>query len=566
MKKVLALILALAMVMALAACGGGGETSKSNGGDVSNGGAESSEPGGEDEQPGGEDEQPGGEQTGYLRDNITVGISSDGGTLDPLASFVNWGKAAMGSLTFEGLISLDYDYNVYYEIAKEITQVDETHWHLEIWDSVVDTYGNKITIDDVIWGYQNAIDTGNQGAIPKFDHWEKEDDYSATMVLSEAFVAGDFEKHFGNVKVLSEDTYKNVCGGDMTTNPIGSGPYKLAENGYTVGTEVILEADENYWGIAVGLTDPNSEYYNPLVVQNFKTITYKVIQDASSRAIALDMGTVDVVDSLEATDLANLDTERFNLIDLPQRPPVAFVLNASGNGPGGSIMTNQAFRQAICYALDNAAIAEKLGIPTTLAYSIQPNQVDTPDSWKNERDYYNFDLEKCADLLEEAGYNGETITLMYVSDTVANTVATYMQSQLKAAGISLEPLQLDQTTANEYQYDATKWDLRLATLGGGAYVAQTIKAWWSEDVAQHFSNGENSSCVADEELDALYVKVNADSVTTEDIEAWGEYFDEKAYGYAICSYSNQTACSNELQSVYLTTSGALNLNAFVLAE
>lgn len=544
MKKALALILVLVMILSLVACGGGNSKQSTN--PPSNNEASSNN----NNKASDDGEVVAGK---YVKDNINVAISADGGTFDPFANFVNWGSASMTSLIYQGLIQTDYDYNVYYEIAKEITQIDELHWQVVIWDCVYDTANAHITIDDVIWGYEQVIATGNKGAISKFVKLEKVDDYTAIMELSQPFGDGDFEKHFGNVKVLSKATYE-AQGNDMTTTPIGTGPYVL--DSYTVGSEVVLRANENYWG-------NNVEQNNPFAAQNFETITYKIIQDASSRAIALEMGTVDVCDAMDAMDISNIDTSKYNLITQPQRPPVAFVMNASAD----SELSSLELRQAILYGLDNDAIAAALAVPATAVYGIQPGMVDAPESWTTGEghEYYNYDPEKAAELIAASGYNGETITLMYVSSTANDGAAIMMQSQMKELGVNIELMTLDQTTAMEYQYDSTKWDIRLATMGGGAYLSQTLKSWWSEDSAQHFSNGENIAMVPDAELDTLYVALK-DDVNDETITAWVDYFDSMAYGYAICSFANQTACAGDLQSVYLTPQGAVVPNTFILAE
>lgn len=548
-KKALALILSLTMALSLAACGSSAATEGSSTAEKTEAAASEKE-----QSEGEKEEAPAAEAAGgYLKDNINVALSADGGTFDPFASFVNWGSASMCNLIFQGLIQIDYDYNIYYEMAKDISQIDDTHWQVEIWDCIYDTAGNQITIDDVIWGYDQIIASGNAGAVPKFVALEKVDEYTAVMELSEPFDDGDFSKHFGNVKVLSKKTYEDN-GSDMTTNPIGTGPYVL--DSYTVGSEVVLRADENYWGNKVELDDPFG-------AQNYETITYQIIQDASSRAIALEMGTVDIVDSMEATDIANLDTSKFNLIELPQRPPVAFIINASEQ----SVLSSKELRQAILYGLDNEEIAAALGVPASVAYGIQPNMVDAPKSWTTGegRDYYNYDADKAAELLAASGYNGETITLMYVSSTISDATAIMIQSQMKKLGVTVELLSIDQTTAMEYQYDASKWDIRLATLGGGAYMSQTVKTWWSQDIAQHVQNNENSSMVPDATLDELYVNLKNDA-SEENINAWAEYFDDMAYGYAICSFANQTACAGDLQSVILASTGSVAPNTFVLAE
>lgn len=541
MKKIIALVLALAMTLALAACGNGGTDPT----DTSNDNPPATNPSGGPEPT-----------TGYLKDNLNVAISNDGGTFDPFASFVNWGSAVMTPLIFQGLIQTDYDYNIYYVMAKDISQVDDLHWKIQIWDCINDTEGNHITIDDVIWGYEQVIASGNIGAIPKFDKIEKaDDDYTAIMTLKEPFGDGDYSSHFGNVKVLSKACYE-AHDNDMTTTPVGTGPYMLADpkNDYVVGSTVKLTANENYWAKDLDLDDPFS-------AQNFRTITYKVYQSAASRAIALEMGEVDVCDAMDALDIQNLDTSKFNLIDLPQRPPVAFVMNASEDSPLHSLE----LRQAILYALDNATIASALGIPSEPVYALQPFLVDSPAEWSTGRDYYNYDPDKAKELVDASGYNGETIHLMYVDSTANTSAATMMQSELGKVGINVQMDQVDQMAAMQYQYDSTRWDIRLATLGGGAYLSQVLKTWWSGDSMQHLEGDKNVALVPDAKLDELFITLR-DDPSEANIKAWNDYFESVAYGYAICSVTNQTACIGELKSTVLTPQAAIAPNAFVLAN
>lgn len=548
-KKVLATLLALCMVLGLmAGCGNNSNEEASN--PPAENSQEVQQPSGGDEQ---QEQQP-STDGGYLGDNITVASSSDGGTFDPFASFVNWGEAAMAQLLFEGLIGLDFDYNVYYVMAKSIEQVDDTHWQVTLWDSITDINGNNITIDDVIWSYQQYIDGGNIGGIPKFVEWQKDDTYVGTMVLSEAFGDGDYEKHFGNVKVLSQKAYEQDCGGDMTTNPVGTGPYKLKD--YTAGSEVVLEANEEYWALGLDID-------NPFAAQNFKTITYEIIQDASARAIALKSGAVDVCDAMDSIDIDNLDLNEYRLLSLPVRAPVAIVLNANEESP----LSDLNLRQGILYGIDNDMLAEGIPVPATVCYGLQPLMVDTPDSWLTGREYYDYDPAKAQELIEASSYNGETLTLMYITDSMAEAAATIIQSQLAELGVKIEQLSIDQTTANDYQYDPTKFDIRLATLGGGAYMSQTTKGWWYADGTQHYPEGSkwNFSLVPDETLDGLYEALKADN-SEENINAWADYFDSMAYGYAFCYYSKQTACSINYDATVVGNSGASVVpNAMVLA-
>ncbi|MBE5915700.1 MAG: ABC transporter substrate-binding protein [Pseudobutyrivibrio ruminis] len=540
-KKILSLLLVATLAIGVTACG---QSASSNDASSEGKASESAD--------------------GYLKDTVTVALSADGGTFDPYGSFVNWGQASMLELVYQGLVSTDYDYNVYYQVAKRIEQVDDYTWEVEIWDSVKDTNGNQITMDDVIWCYDQVIASGNAGAIPKFDHWEKIDDYTGQMILSEPFGAGDYEKHFSNAKILSQATYEEL--GDMTQNPVGSGPYML--DSYVVNSEVVLTVNPDFWmdGV-VDYENPDSEYYNPMIIKTAKTFKYEIIQDASSRAIALETGSVDIVDAMDASDVANLSTnDDINVVNLPQRPPVTIVMNANSE----SVLSNQSLRQAICYALDNEAIGDAIGLPYSVAYGFQPNMVDSPESWSTGegRDYYNYDVDKAASLLSEAGYNGETLTLLYVSSTANDAASIMIQSQLRAAGINVELLNVDQTIAQQYKYEPDKWDIRLEIVGGGAYLAQTTKGWWSEDIIDFLTDdlkGCNTSLVVDEELDNLYVALKDDN-SDENIAAWDEYFNEKAYAYSICSYSTQTCTAGDIELFDLATNGGLLTNCFKLTE
>lgn len=259
-----------------------------------------------------------------------------------------------------------------------------------------------------------------------------------------------------------------------------------------------------------------------------------------------------MADSLASIDIENLDTSKFNVINMSVRAPISLVLNASSD----SVLQNQALRQAVLYGIDNAALAAGLSVPAEEVYSLQPAMVDAPASWVTGegRDYYNYNPEKVAELLEEAGYNGEEIVLMYTTSTTGEEVAQIIQSQLRELGITIKLLEVDMTVGMDYQYDSTKWDIRIATLGGGAYMSQVAKSWWSEDSAQHFDNGEIIAMVPDAQADALFVALN-ENPNDETINAWGDYIQEMAYGYSICSYSNQTACVSDYQSVLMGNTG-----------
>ena len=465
-------------------------------------------------------------------DKIIVSASQDGTTFDPFAHG-RWGNCNLSNLIFQGLAYLDLEKNVHLEMAKSIEEVDDTHYNIELWDNIYDTQGNHITSADVVFCFQKSIDNGDGGAINKFDHFDVVDDYNLVWVCKEPFTIGEYEKNMCNISVVSQAAYE---GTDFTTNPIGTGPYKLKD--YTVGSTVVLVKNEDYWRLAnadaeIGIAD----------AQNFQEIEYQIIQDASSRAMALEMNSIDIADALNGSDVqyfANID--EVSAVDMPVDAAISFTFNCSDHSPCASLE----LRQAICYALDNASIVAGLEVPAEQAFGISPNLLDSPAEWKTGRPYYDFDLDKAQELVAASGYNGEELTMIYQSNTAYDGTAIMMQSQLKKIGVNLKLEAMDMTKYMMAEHDFDAFDLKLEIRGGGSYLGQVLKSWTAAEQERFYENGENNAMVADPTLDELFNNLLKDN-SAENIAAWDARFtDEMCYGYAICTYFDQTAARSNV--------------------
>lgn len=547
-KKLLSLLLAMAMCLAmLSACGSSSSSSSGSDTDAASSAASSASEGEAEEASGSADAEGEAEETdssntnadgdtivldgNYLRDEVIISLSSDGGTLDAFTRS-QWGNgAALLDLVYQKLAYEDTEGNLRWAIGESFEQVDDLTYTLTIHDNVYDSLGNHITASDVVYSFEYFIGLGNAGAINRLDHLEVVDDYTLTWYCSDEFGDGDMVKNLTNCYIVSQEAYESR---DMTTDPVGTGPYVVES--YTAGTTVILKANEDFW--MKELSDEEKADLWVYCAQNVGEIKYQIIQDSSSRAIALEMGTIDMADSLDIADIDAFEgNEDISTVPLPQTAPVAFVFNCSDDSPCG----NLAFRQAICYALDNEAIAEGLAVPATAVTGFQARLYDAPADWTSGRDYYDYDADKVAELLEEAGYNGETLTLSYSSTTATDGAALIMQSQLAAAGINVELNCLEESVLETEKYDSTKWDLRLETFGGGSYMSQVLKTFTSSDAADHLDNGQQIMFVEDTTLDDLYNAIVADP-SEANAEAWDQYFTyDNCYAYALCVYDNQTA-------------------------
>jgi len=321
---------------------------------------------------------------------------------------------------------------------------------------------------------------------------------------------------------------------------------------------VLLAVNEDFW-----MKDLPEEVRKDLWVycqQNVRYIEYQIIQEASSRAIALEMGTIDVADSIQSADIEAFQSNPdITVVKLPVDPPVAMVFNCNEVSP----TSDENLRKAICTAINNAEIAAGLSIPAYAVYGINPNMYDAPADWLTGREYYDYSLDKVKEYLAASNYGGEELVLMYNSIPAHDGSAIMIQSQLKAAGINVKLYSADMSVLITDQYDASKWDMRFQILGGGSYLSATIKYFASKDHMNDL-NGLQVMLIEDTELDELFDALDKDN-SEANIDAWDDYFTyDKCYGYGIVGYYDQTACRSDV-IVALGSHNAICPNACTFA-
>jgi peptide/nickel transport system substrate-binding protein len=124
-------------------------------------------------------------------------------------------------------------------------------------------------------------------------------------------------------------------------------------------------------------------------------------------------------------------------------------------------------REALCRALnrqDMIQVAE-LGLGQPQFSFVNPANT----KWYNpDVEKYDFDMAKAKQLLQEAGYQGGKMQVLYpTSSAPRGKIAAYMQQQLKQLGIDLEVKGLD---ANAFFVETKQknFDLAMGTWGGGS--------------------------------------------------------------------------------------------------
>lgn len=475
----------------------------------------------------------------YLRDKVTIATSDNWSVFNPYVRG-SWGSEMM---IYQTLSAVDSTGKMRLIMLKSVEEVDDMTYKCELWDFITDSEGNKFTADDVAFSMQTVIDNGSSGRISKLDHIEVTGDYTFVWHCKEPFGKGEMEAQFSRPSMVTKAGYE---GHDATNDPVGTGPYVLKE--FVAGSSIKLEANEDFW--MRNITDEAwiKENNYALNYQNVKEVDWTIIADAGSRAMALEMGTVDACKSLNSADVANYVADPslgISAINIPKTFPIKFYFNCNE----ASACSDVNLRKAFCYALDNAAIAAGLNVPAYAVYGLDPNMIDAPASWLSGegRDYYNFNQEKAKEYLEKSSYDGSNLVIIWDGEAITGEAAILMQAELEAVGIYTELYPLEITALQDVQYNWTAWDVRFGGNSMGSYLYNALRAWTHE--AQKNQLDGNLTVLGideSEEFASLYADLVADT-NDQTIEAYDDYFTfENCYAYSVCGYYEQTAAKSDV--------------------
>ena len=214
-------------------------------------------------------------------------------------------------------------------------------------------------------------------------------------------------------------------GGDLTRNPVGTGPFKFTE--WTTDSHITLERNDDYWG----------------ELPSLKTVTYRVIPEAPARFLELQTGTIDGVDNLSPDDIpaaqANSDIEVFF------RPP--FNIGYLGINRAHEPFDDLRVRQAVAMAINKAELVEALYPATAEAATqfVPPGIFGHTGGLQD----WPFDPDQAQELLAQAGYPDGFETTLWVMPVSRgyypnpDRVGEAVQANLATIGIQAEIVTYD---------------------------------------------------------------------------------------------------------------------------
>ncbi len=491
MKKTIAITMAIAMLaFSLAGCSsGGGSTQATTAAPAAETTAAS----------GGSEAAPSGEIVS-AKDSMTVVVKDDIGTFDPHDNN-NFAPSQIRRQIWETLFVRDEAGVLQPWLCESYEYEDDETIIMHIRQGVKFHNGDELKASDVLFSFKRAQQDNTTGALQVnrmvFDKCEVLDDYTLKVVTDGPYAMQLPMLENPLIVIISEKAY-NESGGDFSKAPIGTGPYKFVS--YAAGDNIVLEANEDYW-------IPGQPYV--------KNLTFRIITDASSRAIEAESGGADIVYDISANDVERVKANpNVNLLAAAGYN-TSYMLFNQNHAPLDDIRV----REAITLGMNvPQAIDIAYGTFGQVASGVVSPGVE---GRKEDLVMPTQDIEKAKALLAEAGYaNGLTLEIICEnSNQQRMDFCEAAQAQLKEIGIELVPHFLD---SNDWLQKTVNGGTDISVYGTTASTGEAGR------ILMRFADGTSEFGAVNwkgAEADAYAEKINK-ALATIDADERNKLYDE----------------------------------------
>ncbi|MDR0838279.1 MAG: ABC transporter substrate-binding protein [Oscillospiraceae bacterium] len=438
-----------------------------------------------------------------VKDSITIAMTQDSGTLDPMI---------ISGLDLVYAVHMIYDQLWYFDengeevmmLATSRERIDYLTFRVKLREGIKFSNGNTFEADDVLYSLDHANNRpGQPGILPQLDVANSKivDKYTVDLVFTEFRLT--LMDSISALCMLDKQTSESDPE-TLATRPIGTGPYVMTE--YVVNSHLTLKQRDEYWG-----TMP--------AIKNYKFVQLK---EEAQQVNALETGEVD----MGAIPFQDVDYVT-NLPNLKVDTALGFVSSAIYfNISDTSIFNeNPDARKAVAYAINRDAI-NKLAYSGTGTVSAGAADGSAPDGDPRMfgmgiyGDDYKPDLAK--ELAVSSGITGKSIRLINNGTSAAALTSELIQANCKEVGITVEVISLDMGTWTTYLFDDTQYDMCIDGLMIATSASSFGGSWafgYNFMAAGSYVNYEfNGKARAFELLDTVQTNENADERTAMNYE------------------------------------------------
>ncbi len=370
---------------------------------------------------------------------IVVALAQAPTSLDPADHRSRLSETVIRNM-FDGLVTRDTRNGVHLELAEAMNWLDDQTLQVRLRQGVLFHDGVEMTADDVVFTFEriiqeNAIEypaphsSPRRGLIAPLQAIEKTDDYTVVLRFSAPWPPAI--QMLVHQQIVPQHTIEEVGTKGFIEHPIGTGPFKFVSAGPRL-EEIVLERFEGYYGGAPDLL--------PVGTGCADRVIFRVILDASTRAAALTIGEVDLMQAVPLDLMEGLkENSNIQVKTAPGTQPKWMEMNVN-RPPFDDVRV----RQALNYAVDKQPIIDEIYGGRAVAL---PGPLSPFDNFVNkELEPYPYDPERASNLLAEAGWtdsDGDGILdrkgqpFSFALDTLHEwlPLATAVADQFRAIGV-----------------------------------------------------------------------------------------------------------------------------------
>jgi peptide/nickel transport system substrate-binding protein len=339
---------------------------------------------------------------------FTVGLLNEVDSFNPFLG-IEAESYEMWALTYDYLIGYSMkDMSPQPALASEWeTSEDGLTWTFTVRDDVTWSDGEPLTSADVAYTFNRVLDGGPEAAswssyLKGVDSVEAPDDTTLVLTLRKPNAVLPLlpipivpEHVWQDVTDKEIKSYSNEPTDDQPV--VGSGPFRLVE-GTAGGSTYRFEANPDYWGGAPHIDE----------------VVFRVYKSEDPAVQALIKGEIDFVEDISALQVQALEGREGIIAQVGDSPGFEEIAFNTGSidvetgepiGDPNPAVLDPAFRFALNFAIDREQI-----IRTAYQGAGKPGTTIIPPAygsyrWEPEEDdAFEFDLDRAAELLDEAGY------------------------------------------------------------------------------------------------------------------------------------------------------------------
>lgn len=393
------------------------------------------------------------------KDEINVAVTAQPPTLDSAMTVSQVALDIAGNI-YETLYTLNGDYEPTPMLAESV-EISE--------DGLTYTFKLREGIK-----FHNDKELTSEDVVASMNRWLEVSSRAKSLLEGATFEATDTNEVVLNLQKPSSDVLTVMASqsnfpaimpkeiiesapAEGVKEYIGTGPFKFEE--WKQDQYIRLVKYEDYQPVeeeASGFAGKKEAFVND--------VYFHFVTDHSTRIAGIQTGQYDIADSIptesydQLNSMDNVNVETF----------VGGTLTMFFNTNEGAL-ADVKMRQAIntAFNMDEIMLASFVNsdLYTLEPGYMNPNQVQWATN-AGEEHYNQADLEKAKQLIEEAGYNGEEITLLTTQDYAEMyTATTVVQEQLRQLGLNVKIENFDFPTFLETKSDLTKWDIFITSNG-----------------------------------------------------------------------------------------------------